>query len=59
MATPDDRILDLRRRKEEATLGGGKERIEQQHAKGKLTARERRQRGIQGTKHPLNRGEKS
>jgi len=41
MPSEDDRTLDLRRRKEEATLGGGKERIEQQHAKGKLTARER------------------
>jgi len=43
MAGDDDRTLELRRRKEEATLGGGKERIEQQHAKGKLTARERLQ----------------
>lgn len=31
----------LRRLKEEALEGGGKERIKQQHAKGKLTARER------------------
>jgi len=36
-----DKVADLRRRKEEANLGGGKERIEAQHKKGKLTARER------------------
>ena len=32
---------DLQQRKELAKLGGGKARIEKQHAKGKLTARER------------------
>ncbi len=32
---------ELDRRREEAQLGGGKARIEAQHAKGKLTARER------------------
>ena len=32
---------DLERRREEARLGGGPERIERQHEKGKLTARER------------------
>ena len=32
---------ELDRKNEEALLGGGKERIEQQHGKGKLTARER------------------
>jgi propionyl-CoA carboxylase beta chain len=37
----DERITELRRRKELARLGGGADRIEQQHAKGKLTARER------------------
>src|SRR3989304_1346723 len=37
----DPNILELRRRREEARLGGGQKRIEQQHAKGKLTARER------------------
>lgn len=31
----------LRKKKEKIALGGGKERIEKQHAKGKLTARER------------------
>jgi propionyl-CoA carboxylase beta chain len=32
---------ELHRKNEEALLGGGEKRIEQQHAKGKLTARER------------------
>jgi len=36
-----DKIAELQRLKEEAKLGGGKERIEAQHARGKLTARER------------------
>jgi len=40
MAT-DRRIAVLRKRKEKAKLGGGAERIERQHEKGKLTARER------------------
>ena len=34
-------LEDLQRRREAACLGGGVERIEQQHARGKLTARER------------------
>jgi propionyl-CoA carboxylase beta chain len=37
----DTRIVELRKRRAEALLGGGKDRIEKQHAKGKLTARER------------------
>ncbi len=37
----DPKILELRQRREEARLGGGSRRIEAQHAKGKLTARER------------------
>lgn len=37
----DTRIVELRKRRAKALLGGGKERIEKQHAKGKLTARER------------------
>jgi len=37
----DPNIQRLRELKEKAQLGGGKERIERQHAKGKLTARER------------------
>lgn len=36
-----DRIQQLRDKIEQAHLGGGKERIESQHKKGKLTARER------------------
>jgi propionyl-CoA carboxylase beta chain len=32
---------ELKRKNEEALLGGGEKRIEQQHAKGKLSARER------------------
>ena len=37
----DDRIEQLKKLKEEAKLGGGQKRIEAQHAKGKMTARER------------------
>ena len=41
MAGEEGRIDDLRRRKTKAQAGGGQERISAQHAKGKLTARER------------------
>ena len=34
-------IIKLRQAREEAMLGGGQKRIDEQHAKGKLTARER------------------
>ena len=37
----EDKIKLLKEKQAEAMLGGGKERIEKQHAKGKLTARER------------------
>jgi acetyl-CoA carboxylase carboxyltransferase component len=37
----EDKIKDLERRNQEAELGGGPKRIEQQHDKGKMTARER------------------
>ncbi len=37
----DGRFTDLERRRAEARLGGGGARIERQHEKGKLTARER------------------
>ncbi len=37
----DDRVEELRRRRAAAHEGGGADRIQQQHAKGKLTARER------------------
>ena len=36
-----DVLLELRKRRENARLGGGSNRIEAQHSKGKLTARER------------------
>ena len=36
-----NKIAQLRARKAEAKLGGGQKRIDSQHAKGKLTARER------------------
>ena len=41
MATIDDGNARLRALRAEALLGGGAERIEAQHARGKLTARER------------------
>ena len=37
----DNKIADLQMKREEARLGGGEKRIEAQHKKGKLTARER------------------
>lgn len=39
----EDRLAELRRLKELRRLGGGSERIEAQHKRGKLTARERLQ----------------
>jgi len=39
--TMEDKRDELRERKEEARKGGGQERIDRQHEKGKLTARER------------------
>jgi acetyl-CoA carboxylase carboxyltransferase component len=42
--TPDPRIQRLQEMREQARLGGGEARIERQHAKGKLTARERVER---------------
>ncbi len=41
MPSPQDLLADLLRRQAEAEQGGGPARIAQQHAKGKLTARER------------------
>jgi propionyl-CoA carboxylase beta chain len=41
MKTTREKLEELRRLKDEAMLGGGKKRIEAQHKKGKLTARER------------------
>jgi propionyl-CoA carboxylase beta chain len=40
----DPRILELRRMREQARVGGGADRVAKQHAKGKLTARERLER---------------
>jgi acetyl-CoA carboxylase carboxyltransferase component len=37
----DHRVKELRRVRLKALQGGGEKRVEQQHAKGKLTARER------------------
>jgi len=39
--TPTDPIEELREKRREAELGGGEARIEAQHDKGKMTARER------------------
>ena len=39
--TEDPRILELRSKREQSRMGGGQERVAKQHAKGKLTARER------------------
>ncbi len=41
MPTNDERIEELRRLRAASRLGGGEDRIAQQHEKGKLTARER------------------
>jgi len=41
MPEVDPRILELRARREKTREGGGAERIARQHARGKLTARER------------------
>jgi len=41
MIQDDPRILELRTMRLKTHLGGGKERIDKQHAKGKFTARER------------------
>jgi len=37
----EEKIEQLHQMRQQARLGGGKERVERQHAKGKLTARER------------------
>lgn len=39
--TTEEKIEQLRRLRDQARLGGGQKRIDAQHAKGKLTARER------------------
>ncbi len=40
-ATINEKIAELKAKREELKLGGGKDRIERQHATGKLSARER------------------
>ncbi len=37
----EEKLLNLKNQREKAELGGGQKRIDSQHAKGKLTARER------------------
>ncbi|HLF72144.1 MAG TPA: acyl-CoA carboxylase subunit beta [Dehalococcoidia bacterium] len=50
MSSKQEKVDDLKRRKEQAALGGGQRRIDAQHARGKLTARERIERLVdQGT----------
>ncbi|MCI0884467.1 MAG: methylmalonyl-CoA carboxyltransferase, partial [Chloroflexi bacterium] len=39
--TAEERLADLQKRKREGAQGGGADRIEAQHKRGKLTARER------------------
>jgi len=39
--TADDPVEELREKRRQAELGGGEDRIESQHEKGKMTARER------------------
>ena len=41
MPTNEERVDRLRSLRAESRLGGGQDRIDQQHARGKLTARER------------------
>jgi acetyl-CoA carboxylase carboxyltransferase component len=41
MEKEDPRIAELREKRAKALKGGGQSRIDRQHAKGKLTARER------------------
>jgi acetyl-CoA carboxylase carboxyltransferase component len=46
--TMADKVANLRAKRAQVELGGGKERIEKQHAAGKLTARERVARLVDG-----------
>ncbi|MGY8692477.1 MAG: hypothetical protein ACKVHF_05895, partial [Candidatus Poseidoniales archaeon] len=41
MGAQEDRAVELRLRKTRSKAGGGNARIASQHAKGKMTARER------------------
>ncbi|MFH2039821.1 MAG: acyl-CoA carboxylase subunit beta [Chloroflexota bacterium] len=54
MTKDDPRITELRAMRKKTLLGGGKDRIDKQHAKGKQTARERIQMLLDpGTFHEL------
>ena len=54
MRQEDPRILELRAMRDKARIGGGADRIAKQHAKGKLTARERLEQLLdRGTFHEL------
>ena len=44
--TIDDKVAELEAKRAELELGGGKDRIERQHASGKLAARERVDRPV-------------
>ena len=41
MPTTEERLRDLRNRKAQSEAGGGQTRVDAQHNRGKLTARER------------------
>ncbi|MBU2704329.1 acetyl-CoA carboxylase carboxyltransferase component [Sporomusaceae bacterium BoRhaA] len=41
MATVQEKLQDLKERREKVIAGGGQKAIDKQHAKGKLTSRER------------------
>ena len=41
MPTTEERLRDLRNRKAQSEAGGGQARVDTQHNRGKLTARER------------------
>ncbi|MBT5661048.1 MAG: methylmalonyl-CoA carboxyltransferase, partial [Euryarchaeota archaeon] len=41
MSSTEDRLKDLRNRKSRSEAGGGQARVEAQHNRGKMTARER------------------
>ena len=41
MDSTEERLDDLRRRKSQSEAGGGQDRVDAQHKRGKMTARER------------------
>ena len=55
MKATSEGLEELRRLREQSALGGGQNRIDQQHARGKLTARERIAALVdEGTFHELD-----